>query len=357
MRETKVSPHYRRGEILATNIFTKDGRLLVPEGTVLTPVIYQDIINWEAIGIIAAPKSPVHGLKKEKPEQILFRRSLETVRNVFIAFRHGQGFQEECIRETTTDIVSAVTEDEQVSLRLSRLWDSDDYTLHHSVDVSLLSTMIGLNLGLTRKELESLATGAILHDIGKIFVPNELLNKKGRLTDPEFAIIKNHTKDGVAALQQSGTRLPTEQLLCILQHHEKCDGTGYPQGLKYAKIHLFARIIAVADIYSALTTNRAYRRRLDHYQAVDILWIQSKTGLDKHIVHVFMERLRAMMLNTWVRLSTGEEGYVVQFHEEAPLRPTVMLTHNYQGQVIVSPYLVDLREKPPIFIEQVLESL
>ncbi|MBC9786161.1 HD-GYP domain-containing protein [Heliobacterium chlorum] len=358
----KVSEQYNVGEELAKDVFTVDGRLLIPKGTFLTDAIYKQILKWEEIGILTGQKPKAvesltdqfEALKRVKQEQVLFEQSIETVRDVFIDMREGHGFNEEAIRNTASNMVSAIAKDEKLGLRLSRLWESDDYTLHHSVDVCLLSTMIGMNLGLSGDEIQSLAAGAILHDIGKINIPDAILNKKGKLTDEEFKIIKSHPEAGLKIFQDSGIPLPEEQKCCILQHQEWCNGRGYPNKLKYAEIHLFARIVAVADVYSALTTNRAYRSRMDHIHAVDILNKDSTDHLDKHIVYTFMNRLRDLMLNTRVRLSTGDEGYVVQFYQESPLQPTVLVTDTVHGEKLVSPYLVHLKEKTDIFIEQVL---
>ncbi|MBM7868184.1 HD domain-containing protein [Heliobacterium gestii] len=360
----KVSEQYAVGDMLAADVFTVDGRLLIPKGTLLTDAIYRQILKWEEIGILTGQKPKAvtgaglemqyESLKKVGQEQVLFQHSIETVRDVFLDMREGHGFNEGAIRDTTAEIVSSIARDEKIGLRLSRLWDTDDYTLHHSVDVCLLSTMIGMSLGLSKAELESLAVGAILHDIGKIYIPDEILNKRGKLTDEEFALIRTHPEAGMKVFQESGVRLPEEQMACILQHQEWCNGKGYPNGLRYAQIHLFARIVAVADVYSALTTNRSYRGRLDHINAVSIISSSARDHLDKHIVFVFIDRLRDLMLNTRVRLSTGEEGYVVQFYEDSPLQPTVLVTETADGRKLVSPYLIHLKEKTDVFIQQVL---
>ncbi|MDD2421357.1 MAG: HD-GYP domain-containing protein, partial [Heliobacteriaceae bacterium] len=136
----------------------------------------------------------------------------------------------------------------------------------------------------------------------------------------------------------------------------KCNGTGYPVGLKYADIHLFARIVAVADISSALTTRRAYRERLNLYRATDILRNEFKGFLDKHIVFVLMDRLHDLLLNNRVCLSSGEVGCVIQFFEDAPLHPLVLVTNDKEGRMLVSPYLLNLRETTEVFVERVVAT-
>ncbi|WP_170270541.1 HD-GYP domain-containing protein [Heliorestis acidaminivorans] len=356
-----LSNRYKAGDILDIDVYTLTGRLLIPKDTVLTETIFQQILKWEDTGVLAGKKrrdnkqpNSLNHTSKQAQNQLLFQQSIETVRDVFLDFREGHGFNEQKIRHTTNNLVTQIVQDEKVGLRLSRLWDSDDYTLHHSVDVCLLSTMIGLNLGLTESELQVLATGAILHDIGKIHIPLEVLNKKGKLDEEEYRLIKKHPEIGMSLFEEQNLSLSHEESCCILQHHEWCNGEGYPYKLKYAKIHLYARIIAVADVYSALTTNRSYRGRLDHIRATDILTNQARDHLDKHIVFVFLDRLRDLMLNTRVRLSNGVEGYVVQFYDNAPLQPTVLVTENEGGEKIVSPYLIHLKERTDLMIERVL---
>ncbi|MTV49036.1 HD domain-containing protein [Heliobacillus mobilis] len=414
-----ISRHYNVGDELGHDIFSLKGRLLIPKGTVITERIYQQILKWEEIGMLTSKtaedsdestdeeqpsqvgvsvsvrrptsdsqasepgatipvEKPPSGkidsisesgdksqevlyekflsLKKSKQEEKLFQESIETVRDVFMDIRQGNGFQEEPVRKMTSDIVDTVVKDEKVSLRLSRLWDLDDHILHHSVDVCLLSTMIGINLGVSGDDLRRLATGAILHDVGKIYIPKSVLNKQGPLTERETELLKKHPVFGVKYFQDKESMLSKEEYFCILHHHEKCSGNGYPQGLQYAQIHLFARIVAVADVYSMATSNFGHHDKVDQLHAVDILAKEMTDYLDKHIVHVFVDRMRDLMLNTKVRLNTGEEGYVVKFYIDSPLLPTILLTDDKDGRKVVSPYLVHLRERPDMFIKQVLRE-
>ncbi|MBM7867667.1 HD domain-containing protein [Heliobacterium gestii] len=366
-----LSKQYRVGDVLRQDVYSLQGHLLIPRGTQVSERLFAQIRKWEEIGLLvdkasaprprSSPEAKGDGeetaqLLQEKNQEAahLYHAAIETVRDVFLDIREGHVFNQKAVQEQAADIVSSVIHDEKVGFRLNRLWEADDYTLHHSVDVCLLSILIGLNLGMERQELEELAVGAILHDVGKIYIPRSVLNKKSALNGKEFEMIKKHPVFGVKYFQETGMDLTDAQLYCVLQHHEHCDGTGYPQGLRYPRIHLYARVVAVADVFSALTAERPHRASMDQLHAVDILCRQSRSHLDLHIVSVLIERLRELLLHMRVRLSTGDEGYVVDFLESSPLQPTVLVTQDAFGRKVVSPYLVHLRHEKELSLQEIL---
>jgi len=199
----------------------------------------------------------------------------------------------------------------------------DEYTYHHSISVAILSIAIGQSMGLSEYEVQQLGRSAILHDIGKMMIPNEVINKPGRLTEEEFIEIKNHPAYGADLLAKWGIGDMAIRL-GVLSHHEKMDGTGYPNKLKGKKIPLWARIISVADVYDAVTSYRSYRVPMTPAEAVDLISSQVGTAFDYEVVSVLLDKIELYPINTCLELSNGRFGLVID--NEYPMRPVLKMT-------------------------------
>lgn len=184
-------------------------------------------------------------------------------------------------------LTEEIQNQKSVSIELSNLNSYDSDTYIHSINVCVLSVLIGLALGLTDHKLRNLSQAALLHDIGKICLPLSLLNKPGKLTEEEFAEIKKHPLYGYNLLKRNNC-FSSIVKKSIISHHENEDGTGYPQNLTSDKIPAFAKIIHVADVYDALTAKRVYKDALTSAQALEYLTVNSGTMFDKHITDVFI---------------------------------------------------------------------
>ncbi|MFC5652980.1 HD-GYP domain-containing protein [Paenibacillus solisilvae] len=197
----------------------------------------------------------------------------------------------------------------------------DDYTYQHNIGVGVLSTLIGKWLNLSEESLKALTFAATLHDIGKLRIPQEILDKPGKLTEEEFEIVKKHAIYGYEILKNTqGVSYRTA--LVALQHHEREDGGGYPLGLGSDKIDLFSKIVAIADIFHAMSSKRPYHDALPFYEVVR----QMKEGyfgkLDPTIVSVFLDNILTKMVGQKVILTddrVGEIVYINPHEEEAPL--------------------------------------
>lgn len=177
--------------------------------------------------------------------------------------------------------------DDAVFLSMLEVLSHDYYTYSHCVNVSIYSITIGKKLGLTDNEMEDLASGSILHDIGKARIDLKILNKQGRLTEDEFEIMKTHPSEGVLILEGLGEK--NQNILDSVNfHHEKIDGSGYPKKLKDEKIPLIAQIVAIADIFDALTTKRSYKDALTSYTALRLMKSRDFTGLNETILNALV---------------------------------------------------------------------
>lgn len=208
-----------------------------------------------------------------------------------------------------------------VDLNDIRLYDRDTY--QHSVNVCLLSTACGIVMGLDDKKLRSLATGAMLHDIGKRSIPLSILKKPGKLTDEEYEVIKTHPQRGYDMLYDNSFITP-EARACVLCHHENWDGSGYPKGLKKSEIPLLARIVHVADVYDAMTQKRAYKDEYNPADVVDFLYGKSGSMFDTDVVIAFLRSVVVFPVGTDIMLSDGRECRVIKNRASAVTRPVVV---------------------------------
>lgn len=222
----------------------------------------------------------------------------------------------------SSELMRAITENDALAVDISTLKVSDEYTFKHSVDVATMAMIIAKKRGMDEKQVYQIGISGLLHDLGKSEIPNELLNKPGRLTDEEFAIMKNHPLLGYQILKDKQDIAP-EIKMGVLQHHEKTNGCGYPMGVEASKIHLYARMLSIADIYDALVTERPYKKAFTPRDAVEM--IMAMTGeLDFDMIQGFLDAVILYPVDSIISLSTGERAKVVQNNPGYPMRPKVV---------------------------------
>lgn len=204
----------------------------------------------------------------------------------------------------------------------------DEYTCSHSLDVAFYSTLIGGWMGLDEKSIQEVLVAGLLHDIGKVKVPLKILNKEKKLTKAEFNEIKKHSNYGFDIINHMNC-FSKETLQAVLHHHEHMDGSGYPEGLVGNQINTLSKIIAVADVYDALTSDRVYRERITPFKAFDILKNMESKNLDQEIVTIFIENISRCFNGSKVLLNTGEIGKVVESTVHNLTEPVVLIDNNY----------------------------
>ena len=203
----------------------------------------------------------------------------------------------------------------------------DDYTYSHSLNVAVLSILMGNVLGMSQEMLFSLAMGALLHDTGKMFIDKKILNKPGKLTYEEFEEIKKHSELGFEYLCKN-IDIPEESKVSVLHHHEQYNGGGYPNNLANTNIHIFGRIICVADVYDALTSDRPYRQALLPSDAIEYIMTEYNKKFDPVVIEALTKKVAPYPVGTCIKLSTGDIGIVVKNYKSTSLRPLVRLIAN-----------------------------
>ncbi len=257
---------------------------------------------------------------------------------------------EDCVGSVISDILK--TRDVQVSL--NDIASADEYTYTHSVSTMVYALMIARKLNYNEQKLAALGMGTLLHDIGKMLVDREIMFKEGQLTKKEYEYVKMHALYGYQTMRRIAT-VPEQVRLIAYMHHERLDGSGYPQGLKGDELNEFIRIVSIADVYDALTTDRCYRKKWPANKAMDFLLEKSGKEFDTELVGLFTQQLAVYPNGSLVRLSNQYLGIVADQNRSMPLRPFVRVIQDPEGNEIM-PYELDMMKELSItIIESELE--
>lgn len=225
--------------------------------------------------------------------------------------------------EVAQGIVDQIINSKTISLDLVDLRTFDDYTFRHSVNVAVLSTVIGIGMSLSHQDLLELCAAAIFHDLGKLRIPDEILNKPARLTPEEYEVMKQHPVYSYELIKGRWD-ISAKTKVGVLHHHENEDGSGYPNGLESSQIYLFAKIIHVADVYDALTAKRPYKQPYALSEAAEYLMAGYGTMFDKDVVDAFLKFVPIYPKGMEVTLSDGRKGIIVE-NTAHTLRPVIRL--------------------------------
>lgn len=220
------------------------------------------------------------------------------------------------------EIVGNVIDNKDVELTMRHLWGHHEYTYLHCVNVAILAVSVGIKINLPLEDLTYLGTAGMLHDIGKNKIAPELLDKKGKLSEEELGMLRMHPEFGYEMLTKS-PELNSVTRAGVLQHHERFDGTGYPRGLKGNEISLYARILAVADTYDAMTSDRAYREAYAPSEAVEFLMGNGDQLYDNRIIDAFVKCVTIYPVGSCVELNNGVKAIILKNYQDCVLRPLV----------------------------------
>ena len=286
----------------------------------------------------------------------IFTETRTLARRIIEDVRIGGAIDTKTARQAVTDCVDHVLKNSDALVMFSNIKNKDNYTSEHSVNVSILSIILGRSAGLQRAHLEEVGLAGLLHDVGKVLTPDEILNKPERLTDEEFLIMRMHPSQGRDILDTAeGLNRPI--LDVAHQHHERLNGTGYPRGLRVNDLGLYTRIVAIADTYDAITSDRVYGKGRPNLEAYQILRAASGSHYDETLVAKFLDTIGVYPPGTAVQLRNGQFGIVVRRNPAYPLRPLVLLVKDSKQRPIEPRYIDTAESKPAFHVSRVIRAL
>ncbi len=314
----------------------------VAEAAAPAPAQTADEAILEAEIRTGAEPAPSVSMQQELPRAAkLLAKSRATVVSMFREARMGRAIDVEAAGALVEEISASVLRNPGALVSLARLKTADDYTYLHSVAVCALMIALARRLDLSEADTREAGMAGLLHDLGKARMPMDVLNKPGKLTDEEFRVIKSHPVEGHRMLTEAGTASVIVLDVC-LHHHEKIDGSGYPERLAGEAISLFAKMGAVCDVYDAITSNRPYKRGWDPAGSIRRMGEWSTGHFDAHVFQAFVKCLGIYPTGSLVRLDTGRLAVVLEQTEKSLLAPRVKVFYSTRAHTRIVPEIVDL---------------
>lgn len=265
----------------------------------------------------------------------------KVVRQVLDDIRFGQKFQVDRVESLIDNMMESVFRNQNALLPLARLKKLDDYTFEHSVGVSALLIVFGRVMKLPKETIKELALGGLLHDIGKIQIPDSILDKPGKLTDDEYLLIQSHVSAGTKLLENAPGISDVVRKV-VGEHHERIDGSGYPNRLVGKQISLYGQMAAIVDVYDAITSEKVYNHGMPATQALKKLLEWSKHHFDPQLVQAFIRAVGIYPTGSLVRLESNRMGVVIEQNDGKLLEPVVRVFYHAGQQHYVPPEIVDL---------------
>ncbi|WHX25573.1 HD-GYP domain-containing protein [Virgibacillus halodenitrificans] len=357
------------GCVLIKGVKGKTSKDLIPQKTTLTEehitvlkkflVPSVEIAAKLATGEMFEPSSILRqeGPAKEKASNIenstklsvkdLYNQTVEEFKKLFSGWQNGVPLDLPAVRKLMIPLLERLDEWDNEVFSLSNLAISKDYFYHHCVAVGIISAYIGRKMGYRHGEYLQIGLAGFLSDSGMAKIDSAIIVKKGSLTHAEMASIKKHPTYSYRFVENS-SMLTKQVKLAILQHHERMDGSGYPLGLTQKKIHMYARIIAVADQYHAMTCSRPYQDSQSSFHVVEQLQKDQYLKLDPRVVHTFMEGIANFSNGSRVQLSDLRTGEIVFIEPNQPTRPIIKIDGTEE--------LISLQNNPSLYIQAILSN-
>jgi HD-GYP domain-containing protein (c-di-GMP phosphodiesterase class II) len=346
--------HSLVGRVLSSDLFTNNGILLLPEDTVITATHVQTLLNQRIFEVEVVEEwsegtgehisSQLAEMVADTQSVAVYVEALDKTRAMFEQMNDKETPSLDEFSAIFCDVAGQAMQQKGLFRCLYVLEGADSYTYRHSLNVGILCSLIASLLKWDDARVAFMGRAGFLHDLGKMRVPKEILLKPGKLSDEEFKIMRMHTVYGYEMIKQmeGGTE---ELALCALLHHERLDGSGYPEQRKGNDIPIECQILAVADMFDAICSDRVYKGRTSPFEAAQFLWKEACEGsLNIEIVAQFVRYIALLYVGAKARLSTGEEVEVILINQDEPMRPLVRRSGEF----------VDLRLERKLTIEKMI---
>lgn len=330
--------------ILAQPVLGINGEVLLTTGSILKPQYIRHLKKLGVVGVyindeLSEDLDIVSAISHELKSQAV--RSISSTFAKVLNEKGNPKMMGMKLHATAKQIVDEIISHGEIMLNLFDMKVYDSYTFYHCVNVTVLSVVMGLGLGYSHKKLVDLAYAALMHDIGKVWIAPEIINKPCALTPEEYEVVKQHPKTGYEYVRTHlNTIMPELAARGVLEHHERVDGSGYPEGKTAAQITETAKILAIADVYDALASDRPYRKGLFPVEAIEYVQGNCDTHFDFNIVQVFVRKVALFPVGSFVLLSNGATALVVENFEGLTQRPSVRVFMH--DDVKITPYMLHL---------------
>lgn len=340
------------GMILLDDVFDENLILLIGSNTVLNEShiaflikkgIFEVAIATDKVTNEVVVNKPL-AIDEESDVELKYKMTIKKFKSIYTEFRLGRVPVYQEIDDALEPLYEAILNDNQFTRKMWQIHAYDDYTFDHSVRVSMISGLLAKWCGLNNSQIKDAALAGLLHDIGKCNIPDQILNKPSALTLEEFKVMKTHAILGYILIKDI-PNISYDVLLAVMQHHERVDGTGYPNGLKGNEINYLAKIVAVADVYCAMTQDRVYKKAMHPFETMSFILEKCHSSLDFSMSKTFLANISHFYIGHQVTLTNGQSGEIIMTYKDDPARPLVRVDETY----------LDLRRHIDLEIASLLE--
>jgi len=347
------------GMVVSEDIYTKDLHLIIPKGTALTDKIITRLNFYSITDFYIYSDDNLVKVETDYFENTFYTelKKSEAFNRFYQAYHNSANrikdsmdsimnnhndFDADKLLSEVRSILYQCSTNIELFHMLHCMREYDDTTYIHSLNVSLICNIIGKWLNFSTKDLEAITLAGLLHDLGKLFIPNEIITKPSKLTNYEFSMIKTHTIRGYQILKNKNIDERIKNV--TLMHHERCDGSGYPNGLLSHEIDPFAKLVAIADVYDAMTSARVYRGPLCPFEVISLFETEGYLKYDTKYILTFLEGVVQTYINNTVRLNNKMEGQIVFINKFDLSRPVILCNGHF----------IDLSKHRDLYIEALI---
>ena len=343
------------GMVAARNVHSAEGRLLVTKDTALSEAMVANI-QKTSIGSIYV-RNPLFQ-SMEMPDVVAEdnrRKAVLALKTAVTSYQKTKVLDVQPLKKILRDLVAEIILNRDSMIHQLDTRTYQDYIYAHSVNTCILSILIAVNMEYPETKLIDLALGTMLHDVGMMMLPESILLKMGNLSPEESQRVQLHPEEGFNILR-AVRDIPTTVAHISFQHHERVDGKGYPRNLTADKILEYAKIVAVADTFDALVSDRPYRKGMVPHEAYEVMMTLSDIYVDREILHLFLTHVAIYPVGSVVQLDNGQYGVVTKVLPRLQTRPCIRLLTDIQGCLIESQEEIDLTEHLTLMITRVLKE-
>lgn len=345
LKDEKVISRISKQGIKEVYIDTEEG-LDVDEGLTRDEVAHDIDSAFGKISIQPIPSKIVPIEEELLNAQKIHKEAKRVVVSFMEDAKLGKQVELEKVDNVVERMVDSIFRNKDALEYLGKVRSVDEYTFMHSVNVCVLMVSFSKSFGLDRRIIKEVGVGALLHDVGKMRVPQEILNKSSRLNEEEFKKMKDHVVQGIKILAQTpGVSNVSRDV--ALEHHERFDGSGYPRGLKGEEISKYGQMASIVDVYDAITSDRVYHKGMNSVDGLRKLYEWSRFHFREDLVQQFIQSVGIYPTGTLVRLESGYLAVVIEQGEESLLRPVIRVIYNAKKERYVESFRVNLSKPPP----------